>query len=102
MDIEYLKANWSIKSVKEISAALGVPEQKIRNHAITLNLGPPAPPPEPASPTRNEIRRRAAQIRATWSPEEKERRFVGRRRGEGWTVPVIKMETIEAPSFSRI
>lgn len=91
---EYIRQHWNTQSVAEIAKHLGVSEYKVRKIADMLDLGY-AEREEPNQPSRHEIEKRAAQVRAKWSAEERERREVGVRPGreQRWTVPVIRIHS---------
>jgi hypothetical protein len=96
----YLKQHWTSARVADIATHLCLSPTTVRSIARKINLGPR---PERAShldPSRDEIRRRAAAIRKTWSHEEKARRDLRGRSEAGLGRRVVSLG-IEAPSFSR-
>jgi hypothetical protein len=97
---DYLKSNWSSARVADMATHLKLSPTTVRSIARKINLGPR---PEGAShldPSRDEIRRRAAAIRKTWSHEEKARRDLRGRSEAGLGRRVVSLG-IEAPSFAR-
>jgi hypothetical protein len=97
---EYLKSNWGSAKVSEMATHLKLLPTTVRSIARKIDLGPR---PERAShldPSRKEIRRLTAEIRKTWSPEEKARRDLRGRSEAGRGRPAVSIG-IEAPSFSR-
>lgn len=97
---EYLKLNWSSARVSDMATHLKLSPTTVRSIARKINLGPR---PERAShldPSLDEIKRRAAAIRKTWSHEEKARRDLLGRSEAGVGRRVVSLG-IEAPSFSR-
>ena len=97
---EYLKANWIVLRVADMATRLNLSPTTVRSIARKINLGPR---PERAShldPSLDEIRRRAAAIRKTWSHEEKARRDLLGRSEAGRARRPVSLG-IEAPSFSR-
>ena len=97
---EYLKSHWSSAKVSDMATHLKLSQTTVRSIARKINLGPR---PERAShrePSRDEIRRRAAEIRKTWSPAEKARRDLRGRSEAGRGRRVVSLG-IEAPSFAR-
>lgn len=99
---EYLKANWQTLRVADMAKRLKMTPQALRRLAIRLKLGPRPARPLPHDPNRREIKKRAAEIRSQWTPEERQRREVGIRRPVAWTPPVVLLGEIEAPCFGRI
>lgn len=96
----YLQSNWTVAKVSEMAKHLKLAETTVRSIARKINLGPRPERPSHLDPSRDEIRRRAAAIRKTWSHEEKARRDLRGRSEAGRLRPAISMG-IEAPSFSR-
>jgi len=97
---EYLQSHWRSAKVSDMGKHLKLSQTTVRSIARKINLGPR---PERAShldPSQDEIRRRAAAIRKTWSHEEKARRDL-RGRSEAGRVRQVVSLGIEAPSFSR-
>lgn len=79
-------------SVPEMAARLGCQPPAI--YRLRIQYGLPNRPPVRSSkkdPTTSEIEERAAEVRARWSDEERERRAVGR--VSGWGVPVATRRT---------
>lgn len=91
--IKYLKANWLTKRVSVLARKLKMEEPAVRRLAVRLKLGKRVPI-ESRKPSQKQIRKRAAAVRAQWSPEEKAKRFVGGRRRKDWTVPVVKVRDV--------
>ena len=97
---DYLQSNWSSAKVADMATHLKLSPTTVRSIARKIDLGPR---PERAShldPSRDEIKRRAAAIRKTWSHEEKARRDL-RGRSEAGRVRQVVSLGIEAPSFAR-
>lgn len=104
MDIEaYLRANWTKARVADMAIHVGMQEQQVRRLAIKLKLGPrPERKSSQSDPSRAEIKKRAAEVRSQWTREERLRREVGPRARRAWSLPLIQVGEIEAPSFSRM
>jgi hypothetical protein len=69
---------WSkCESVKEVCRKLKITEQSAYYWARKFGLPTFCGMGDESSPSPEEIAERAAEIRATWSPEEEQRRFVG-------------------------
>jgi hypothetical protein len=98
----YLEANWLTGRVADMAKHIGVSEQKCRRIAIKLKLGPRPERGSQYDPSRLEIKRRAAEVRSQWTPEERARRVVGSLRAARWTPPTVRVGDIEAPSYARI
>ena len=98
----YLEANWQTARVADMARHLGLSEQKVRRTAILLKLGPRPERGSQYDPSRSEIKKRAAEVRSRWTPEERARRVVGSLRAAMWTPPMVRVGEIEAPSFARI
>jgi len=97
---QYLQSHWTVSRVADIAKHLKLSETTVRSIARKIDLGPR---PEKAShldPTPEQIERRAAAIRRTWSPEERARRDLRGRSEAGRGRLVVSLFT-EAPSFSR-
>ena len=97
---DYLQSNWRSAKVSDMATHLKLSPTTVRSIARKIDLGPR---PERAShldPSRDEIKRRAAAIRKTWSHEEKARRDL-RGRSEAGRVRQVVSLGIEAPSFAR-
>jgi DNA-binding XRE family transcriptional regulator len=97
---DYLKSHWSSAKVSDMAKQLNLSQTTVRSIARKINLGPR---PERAShldPSRDEIKRLAAEIRKTWSPAEKARRDLLGRSEAGRGRRVVSLG-IEAPSFAR-
>lgn len=97
---KYLKSNWSSAKVADMGQHLKLSQAKVRSIARKINLGPRPERVSHLDPSRDEIKRRAAAIRKTWSHEEKARRDL-RGRSEAGRVRRVVSLGIEAPSFSR-
>lgn len=87
----YLREHWQTARVAEMAEKLRISEQAVRRLAIKLQLGPRER--DVLEPSQQEIDERSAEVRARWSPEERERRLVGLRRR--WIVPSVTVRTRE-------
>jgi hypothetical protein len=96
----YLKSQWSVAKVSDMAKHLRLSDTTVRSIARKINLGPRPESASHRNPSRREIRRLAAEIRKTWSPEEKAKRDLRGRSEAGRIRPVISVG-VEAPSFSR-
>lgn len=84
------EAVWrSSKNVGEVCKRLGVTESSAYYWARKFGLQMFCAPGDEYTPTEDEIAERTAEIRKSWSEEEKQRRVVGRAR-----------RRIEIPSYS--
>ena len=96
----YLQLHWKVSRVADIAKHLKLSETTVRSIARKTNLGPRPERPSQRDPSRREIRSRAAEIRKTWSPEERARRDLRGRSEAGRLRPLVSLFR-EAPSFSR-
>ena len=89
VDTTLARELWNDNTIRndELARRLGITKHQI--HSLRRWLGLPRRyyrQPVKDELTVDEIRRRAADIRKTWSPEEREKRRVGSRRTQ-WTPP---------------
>ena len=100
----HLKDNWQTSTkVSDLAKRLKTNEQAVRRMARKLGLGA-RPVPEEGShldPSPDEIKERAAAVRASWTPAERRQRECYDRPSR-WTPPTIQIGEIEPPSYARI
>ena len=101
---EYVVASWSTTSVAEMARKLKMTDPVVRRIARVLNLGPRPKPDEgsPFDPSPEQIKQRAEEIRAKWTPAEMRLRASACDRRKRWTLPTIRIGEIEPPSYARI
>lgn len=97
---KYLQLNWQTSQrVADMAKKLKVSETTLRSIANKLALGArPRQESSPSDPSPEEIKSRAAAVRALWTPAERRQREYGRVR---WITPLITTGEIEPPTFSR-
>lgn len=97
----FLQLNWQTSQrVADMAKKLKLSETTLRSIANKLSLGSrPRLENLQSDPSPEEIKSRAAAVRALWTPAERKQREYGRVR---WIAPTIPVGEIEAPVFSRI
>lgn len=102
--VNTLTAGWKTRSVAEMAKELKLSPTTVRSIARRLELGQRPERESLSDPSRLEILFRAAEIRKSWSPEEKAKRdLLGRspRTEPIWEAPTVTTGVIESPTFAR-
>ncbi len=90
--VKTVRRLWKKKTVCEIAIELGISYQAVYRIAKRAKLEMQKVAQEEESPSEDEIKELAKEIRATWSETEAEKRLVGCRSGHTpWTPPVINL-----------